>query len=101
MLPLGLILDNYGVSFHSYTDDTQLYSSFNPNSSSALGHLLACVNKVKSWMAANFLSLNESKTEVIIFGPSEMSETARFNVGTLSPFRKNQVKKWVWSVTVL
>jgi len=36
MLPLGLILGKYGVSFHSYADDAQLYLSFNPNSSSAL-----------------------------------------------------------------
>lgn len=80
------------MSFNSYTDDTQLYSSFNLNSSSALGHLLAFVDKVKSWMAANFLSLNESKTEVIIIGPSEMSDTTICNLGTLSPFRKHQVK---------
>lgn len=81
MLPLGLILGKYGVSFHSYTEDTQLYWSF--NSSSALGHLLACVDEVKSWMAANFLSLDESKTEVIIFGPSEMSDMAGINLGIL------------------
>lgn len=56
MLPLGLILDKHGVSFHSYADDTQLYLSFNPNSFSALGRLLACVDEVKSWMYANFLS---------------------------------------------
>ncbi len=59
MLPLGSILDKYGV-FHSYADDTQLYLSFNPNSSSALGHLLTCVDEVKAWMSANFLSLNDS-----------------------------------------
>ncbi len=92
MLPLGSILDKYGVLFHSYADDTQLYLSFNPNSSSALGRLLACVDEVKAWMSANFLSLNDSKTEIIVFGPSEMSDTDGVNLGTLSPFRKHQVK---------
>ncbi len=47
------------LSFHSYADNTQLYLSFYPNLSSAL---LVCVDEVKSWMAANLLSLNESKT---------------------------------------
>jgi len=49
-----------------------------------------CVDEVKSWMAANFLSLKESKTEVIIFGPSEMSDTAGINLGTLSPSLPNE-----------
>lgn len=65
------------------------------NSSSALGHLLACVDEVKSWMAANFLKLNKSKTEVIIIGSSENNYMAGFNLGTLSPFRKHQIKK-IW-----
>ncbi len=50
-------MDKYGGSFHSYADDTPLYLSFNPNSSSALGRLLACVDEVKAWMSANSLSL--------------------------------------------
>lgn len=65
--------------FHYYADEAQLYLSLNPNSSSALGRLLACVDEVKSWISANFLSLNEAKTEIIIFGPSEMNDTAGVN----------------------
>lgn len=81
------------MSFHSYADDFQLHLSFNPNSSSAMGNLLACVDEVKSWMAANFLSVNKLKTEVFIFGPPAMSDTAGINLGMLSPCRKHQVKK--------
>lgn len=33
MILLGLILDKYGVSLHSYGNDTQLYLSFNSDSS--------------------------------------------------------------------
>ncbi len=44
-------------------------------------------------MSANFLSLNDSKTEIITFGPSKMSDTDGVNMGTLSPFSKHQGKK--------
>ncbi len=55
-------MDKYGGSFHSYADDTPLYLSFNPNSSSAWGRLLACVDEVKAWMSANSLSLKGGRT---------------------------------------
>jgi len=32
--------------------------------------LLACLTDVRSWMSLNFMYLNESKTEAIVFGPS-------------------------------
>ena len=28
-----------------------------------------CLTEIKSWLSQNFLTLNESKTEVIFFGP--------------------------------
>ncbi len=31
-------------------------------------------NDIKEWMAGNFLHLDESNTEVIVFGPPSVSE---------------------------
>jgi len=43
-------------------------------------------------MSVNFLFLNESKTEVMLFGPSESADLAKIELGTLSPYLKHQVK---------
>jgi len=41
---------------------------------SALQSLFDCFSDIKEWMSANFLHLNESKTEVIVFGPPSSTE---------------------------
>lgn len=70
MLPLGLIFRKHNICFHSYADDTQIYLRFNRNTSTPMESLVKCLDEVKTWMASNFLTFNEDKTEVIIFGPS-------------------------------
>ncbi len=59
MLPLGSILRKHGVSFHFYTDDTQIYLPIKRNNSTAITSLLRCLEESKSWLAQNFLFLNE------------------------------------------
>ncbi len=91
MLPLGSILRKYSVSFHCYADDTQLYVPFKSSDYTAMERLLACLNDVKAWMSMNFLSLNESKTELILFGPSELDNAFQTKLGPLSQVRKYHV----------
>uniref|UniRef100_A0A673KZ17 Reverse transcriptase domain-containing protein n=1 Tax=Sinocyclocheilus rhinocerous TaxID=307959 RepID=A0A673KZ17_9TELE len=43
MLPLGNIIRKYGISFHCYADDTQLYISTRPDETSKLYKLTECV----------------------------------------------------------
>ncbi len=43
MLPLGNIIRKYGISFHCYADDTQLYISTRPDETSKLSKLTECV----------------------------------------------------------
>ncbi len=66
MLPLGNIIRKYGISFHCYTDDTQLYISTRPDETSKLSKLTECVKNVKDWMTNNFLLLNSDKTEDVL-----------------------------------
>uniref|UniRef100_A0A9J7YXX5 Reverse transcriptase domain-containing protein n=1 Tax=Cyprinus carpio carpio TaxID=630221 RepID=A0A9J7YXX5_CYPCA len=47
MLPLGNIIRKYGISFHCYADDTQLYISTRPDETSKLSKLTECVKNVK------------------------------------------------------
>ncbi|CAJ1061240.1 RNA-directed DNA polymerase from mobile element jockey [Xyrichtys novacula] len=76
LLPLGSIIRKYNLSFHSYADDLQLYLPMRPNENSALSHLLDCITEVKQWLALNFLHLNDSKTECILFGTPSISNAA-------------------------
>ena len=68
--PLQHIIEDSGVSFHLYADDTQLYLAFDPNSSSSLSDtkeiISKCVTNIDSWMKTNFLKLNSDKTELLV-----------------------------------
>uniref|UniRef100_A0A8C1SIN6 Reverse transcriptase domain-containing protein n=1 Tax=Cyprinus carpio TaxID=7962 RepID=A0A8C1SIN6_CYPCA len=74
MLPLGNIIRKYGISFHCYADDTQLYISTRPGETSKLSKLTECVKNVKDWMTNNFLLLNSDKTEILLIGPENITQ---------------------------
>uniref|UniRef100_A0A9J8DEF0 Reverse transcriptase domain-containing protein n=1 Tax=Cyprinus carpio carpio TaxID=630221 RepID=A0A9J8DEF0_CYPCA len=74
MLPLGNIIRKYGISFHCYADDTQLYISTRPDETSKLSKLTECVKNVKDWMTNNFLLLNSDKTEILLIGPENITQ---------------------------
>ncbi len=74
MLPLGNIIRKYGISFHCYADDTQLYISTRPDETSKLSKLTECVKNIKDWMTSNFLLLNSDKTEILIIGPKNSTQ---------------------------
>ncbi len=74
MLPLGNIIRKYGICFHCYADDTQLYISTRPDETSKLSKLTECVKNVKDWMTNNFLLLNSDKTEILLIGPKNSTQ---------------------------
>ncbi len=74
MLPLGNIIRKYGISFHCYADDTQLYISTRPDETSKLSNLTECVKNIKHWMTNNFLLLNSDKTEILLIGPKNITQ---------------------------
>ncbi len=80
MLPMGSIFKKYDISFHLYADDTQLYLSFKPGDKNALAKLFVCIEELKSWLMSNSLTLNEVKTEVILFGPSDAFSFNSYNL---------------------
>lgn len=67
--PLTAIAKKHNISIHLYADDTQLYIPFDPhNSEAALSQTEACIEEIRLWMEKNYLKLNDSKTEFVIFG---------------------------------
>ena len=67
ILPLGPILQKHNMAFHCYADDVQIYLPLNNISNDPFQPLLNCIQDIKTWMDTNFLTLNENKTEIIIF----------------------------------
>ena len=53
---------------HAYADDTQLYLSFKPNTSSsqaeAIEGMKLCIKAIRAWMITDKLKLNDDKTEL-------------------------------------
>lgn len=92
ILPLGSILRKHGISFHCYADDTQLYLPLKQNDNSSVKLLLDRLADIKAWMAMNFLHFNESKTEIVIFGPSSTHVAPNTELGSLIPYVKSSVK---------
>ena len=65
------IAHQHNFSIHMYADDIQCYLGFfSDTPKSVVIHRIQCfVSDLKSWMNANFLMLNELKTNFVEFAP--------------------------------
>jgi len=67
--PLCIIARRYGVGYHFYADDIQLYMSLDlgneSNFSSSLENLEHCIADIRLWLTQNLLKLNDVKTDII------------------------------------
>ena len=70
--PLGSMLKDSECDYHGYADDNTIWKSVDPRSPSDIHSGLTALNdtieRTRSWMYANKLCLNDSKTEFIVFG---------------------------------
>ena len=59
---------------HFYADDTHVYITVKPHQEdidAAVENIEQCVTEIRSWMKTNSLKLNDSKTEVIVYGSAQ------------------------------
>ena len=92
MLPLGQVLQNSNVDYHSYADDTQIYIALSSDDYSPIQSLCHCLEQVTNWMNQNFLQLNQDKTEVIVFGNKEKRIAVSKHLESLSLKTRDQVR---------
>jgi hypothetical protein len=69
-LPLQRTIEECGMCFHLYADDTQLYLAFNPKSESSRDEVTNIIQNttdvINNWMKSHFLKLNSDKTELLV-----------------------------------
>ena len=67
--PLVSEIKRFGLNYHFYADDSQIYGSCSPENIKDLTKTLEmCVSSVKTWMNRNKLVLNGDKTEIVLTG---------------------------------
>ncbi|XP_078020681.1 uncharacterized protein LOC144459834 [Epinephelus lanceolatus] len=94
MLPLGKIIHLYGLQFHCYADDIQLYISTKAITNTTLSTLSNCLSEIKNWMQRNYLQLSSDKSDIIIIGPTSHTRTTQ-NFSTLSSSRH------IWNLGII
>ncbi len=77
--PVANIIRRFKIGYHIYADDTQLYLGFNSKSeedvAAAKHRMTECIDEIRSWMLANKLKLNDSKTELFLIASSRQASS--------------------------
>ncbi len=67
--PLGDIIEQHGINYMFYADDTQLWVPVNTNNpldlQMCIDKMSNCIQDISNWMLTNKLKLNASKTELL------------------------------------
>ena len=66
----GIDIQWHGLSHHSYADDTQLYMTMDHSNNDwrdGLASIELCISEIREWMNHIMLTLNDDKTELIVF----------------------------------
>ena len=77
--------DNLKVSFHLYADDTQIYFRLSTNVDANKLKIQSISEAVNKWMKERRLKMNNSKTEIMVIGSSNMIRSTKneFDQGAL------------------
>ena len=69
--PVSDTIQRYGLSHHSYADDTQLDMTMDHSNNDwrdGLARIELCVCEIREWIKQNMLKLNDDKTELGTYG---------------------------------
>ena len=86
--PIGDIIRKHELKYHQYADDLQLFCHFSFDAlslSTAVHRIEQCIDELKDWMTANYLQMNDSKSEILPVIPRQRTGLAhglRVRVGS-------------------
>ena len=67
--PLGDIISRFGLSFHQYANDIQIYISVRRDTIACVtSNLAACTSTIYDWLLHNRLAINPDKSEAAMYG---------------------------------
>ena len=77
--PMANIASQYGVSYHQYADDTQVYVAVSKSSiSTTIDNLQNCMSAVHLWLTQNGLVINPDKSEAVLFSTVQSNAASQF-----------------------
>lgn len=79
--PISDVISSFGVKFHQYADDTQLYTAVTAgDDDSGIRNLELCTKAVRDWFLQNGMLLNPDKSEVLLIAGRK--QASKFASGT-------------------